>query len=173
MSSIPAAPGPCRGQATNRHKPIRKSIGGKHGRNRQRFGDEFRSKIASFLRIIFVNPNGIGKEKHSIRTLEVKEFIQKHKVDLVGFSELNVDWRTVSYENTMWGRIQGWFDTDPALSVANNTTCPPKSYSYQPGGTAVLAMDRLSHCKESVGQDERRLGRWSWIRFKGSNNIHT
>ena len=46
-----------------------------------------------------------------------------------------------------------------------NENAPTK---YQPGGTALLAVNEISEYCKKLGTDFRKLGRWSWFTLQGS-----
>ena len=43
----------------------------------------------------------------------------------------------------------------------------------QYGGVALISFDQLAHRTCGTGADERGLGRWAWMLFRGKNNIVT
>ena len=43
----------------------------------------------------------------------------------------------------------------------------------QYGGTETVCLDQLAHRTGGTGADERGLGRWSWILFRGKHNLNT
>ena len=43
----------------------------------------------------------------------------------------------------------------------------------QYGGVAMLCFDQLAHRSGGSGSDERGLGRWTWMLFRGKNNVRT
>ena len=59
--------------------------------------------------------------------------------------------------------------------VSNNTTMHPYHSWHIPGGTALTVDTNLSTHKaqQGSGRDETGLGRWTWVRFRGKNSIHT
>ena len=44
---------------------------------------------------------------------------------------------------------------------------------FQFGGTMTFAREQITHQVHEMGSDERGLGRWSWISFKGENKALT
>ena len=40
---------------------------------------------------------------------------------------------------------------------------------YQPGGVGLIAVGRLTHRKIGQGINEKKLGRWQWMWFRGSH----
>ena len=39
---------------------------------------------------------------------------------------------------------------------------------HQPGGTAVLSINKMANSFIDIGVDESKLGHWSWTRYQGS-----
>ncbi len=80
------------------------------------------SKSDEVCRILFLNPHGLGSTDDGNKKMDsVWAFLKKHKVDILGLGETNVDWRKVPVKDTMWGRFQGCFEHKYKLSVAHNT----------------------------------------------------
>jgi len=51
--------------------------------------------------------------------------------------------------------------------------CPTtRSTSFQPGGTAIVALNEWAHQATSPGNDMTSLGHWSWVRILGHDNHH-
>ena len=72
----------------------------------------------------------------------------------------------VAHKNKIWDRFRGYRESHN-LSVAFNTE-DKNSKAFQPGGTALLSVGKLSHTWDSSGVDSTKLGRYSWSRFQGS-----
>jgi hypothetical protein len=71
------------------------------------YGDHIKLKKKNMLRILFQNPQGLGR-MDSTETLQtdklnaIKNVTIKHSVDVVGFAEVNKDWRNIPQSQTFW-----------------------------------------------------------------------
>jgi hypothetical protein len=89
---------------------------------------------------------------------------------MVGFAEMNIDWRLVPEEAKLYYRTKEWWESVHISYNYNNRTNP--NLVKQFGGTAVFSLNKAVHRVESKGGDPLNLGRWSWTRFHGKSNHH-
>ena len=102
---------------------------------------------------------------------KLKNLILSQEFDMVALSELNKDWRTINYDNSIWGATQSWHE-HRRIQVSYNTTTPTCK-QFQPGGTAMMTFGELTFRISYEGCDQRRLGRWSTVTLTGKNDINT
>ena len=57
--------------------------------------------------------------------------------------------------------------------MSHNKAAAPGDSEFQVGGTAMLMLGDVSFRISEQGADSRNLGRWSYITFKGKNNVTT
>jgi len=38
---------------------------------------------------------------------------------------------------------------------------------YQPGGAAIVTLNKTAHQAMQSGEDKSRMGRWGWVKLKG------
>ena len=129
-------------------------------------GDSCEGKEESSFRIVTQNINGIGQVRNNVKEKAMKEFISDYNIDIMALQQLDVSWDKVKNANKIWDRVRGWKESSN-LSVCYNTEDVNRR-TYQPGGTAVIAVDKITHTWDSSGFDNKKLGRYSWIRFQGS-----
>ena len=129
-------------------------------------GDICGKKHDMCLRIMSQNINGIGQNKNSNKENGIKGMIVEFSVDVLGLQELNVCWYKIPEKQRIWDRLKGWKEQFN-LSVAHNME-EKDTQAYQPGGTAVISVGKISHTWAASGSDAWKLGRWSWTRFQGS-----
>jgi Endonuclease/Exonuclease/phosphatase family. len=137
------------------------------------YGDHLKQKRSGMLRIFFQNPQGIGPissdgRGQSLKITKLKDFFIKHKVDLIGLSETNRDWRIIPQKETFWQCTEGWFEHRRLVTSINEKI--PTRTQTQYGGTLLLATNRLAYSVTATDNDPRKLGRWSSMRLKGKNN---
>ena len=103
---------------------------------------------------------------------KLKKLIMDHKIDLVGLTEVNKDWRKIAYGNTIWGATSSWKE-NRRIQVAQNTTQPAQESKHLVGGVAIAAFGDLVFRISKQGADERKLGRWGYITITGKNKVTT
>jgi len=121
------------------------------------------------LRIGFQNIGGFPIQKGKYKERIIKTGITKWEFDVFGCAETNVDWRIVSEENKLYFRTKEWWESHH-LSCTHNTTMPPTTHC-QYGGTALFSLGSAAHRVVGKGSDPSKLGRWTWTRYRGRNNI--
>ena len=128
------------------------------------------------VRILLQNPGGIGfvtgqRNRESYKMDKLKKFIIEKQVDIVGLTEVNKDWRCVPTDNTVWAATAPWRETRK-IQTSNNTT-GQMNREHQIGGTITMAFDEVSYHVSDRNQDERGLGRWSWMELNGVGGTKT
>ena len=127
-------------------------------------------KPSKTIRVCSVNVNSLGLTKHSPKDKEIKQFIDTYDVDIMCLTEVNVKWSLLEVEDTIWDRTSHWFE-NIKLGDGFNTN-DPNALKHQPGGTVIIARDKIALTCVS-GSDESKLGRWSWVIIKGANGLNT
>ena len=120
------------------------------------------------IRIAMQNIQGLGFDKRERKYKLIYNFIKQYEVDLIGMVETNTFWPKVQMKKSIYERTKEWFEAR-FLNVGYNKRDkdPPRS---QHGGVINMTMDKLTHKVVESGEDPRKLGRWSWVRFRGKNN---
>jgi exonuclease III len=136
------------------------------------YGDHLKQKRSGMVRILFQNPQGLGhlssnRTQQSDKMNELKDTLLKHNVDLVGFSEVNKDWRWIPQKETFWECTEGWFKHRCMTTGINELT--PGTSETQYGGVLIMAMNRIAYSISDTTKDFRNLGRWTSIALKGKH----
>ena len=100
---------------------------------------------------------------------KLKKVILNHDVDLAALTEINKDWRTVQYENTIWGATTNWSEHRRVQASYNITE--PACTRYQVGGTAMILLGDLTFRLSHQNADFRKLGRWSIVTLTGKTML--
>jgi len=90
------------------------------------------------------------------------------EIDVLATTENNVAWHHIPATQWLLERISGWWEAC-YLTTAHNTR-DPNATPYQPGGMAILSINRSAHRVSSCGQDPGGLGRFCWTTYRGHNN---
>ena len=113
----------------------------------------------------FVNINGIGAWAKSEKSEDIRRYMISSSVDIMGVSEIGVNWSKVHNSHTIWERTKKWFRTR-RIRVSCNTT-QTITGRLQQGGTATLIAGEVAHRVKKSGFDDTGLGRWSWVVITG------
>ena len=135
------------------------------------WGDSLGPKADGICRILLQNPGGLGQSADNFKMSALKEAVVTHQPDVLCLAETNVNWTKCPTRDSLWARTRGWTSTRRLRTDHNKRD--PTAPRHLVGGTALLAVDKIAHRHVESGGDPRKLGRWSWMRFKGSGNIHT
>ena len=122
------------------------------------------------------NVGGIGfitneRSHETLKMEKIKNIVCNHSIDILSLAEVNRDWRKVNTKNTIWEGTKGWKE-HRRVQVSYNTTQSCDKIC-QVGGTATCVLNDSVFRICNQGQDERKLGRWSFISFNGKNNLKT
>ena len=125
-------------------------------------------KRPNMIRIALLNINHIGQTCKSPKSEALREFIEEKDVDIIGMSELGVNWRKIEEKHSLWERTESWFSMR-RIAVGYNSS-DTLSLRTQYGGTAIIARDKTAHKITLTGNDKSGLGRWAWINIRGKRN---
>ena len=106
-------------------------------------GDAFGTKDSDVIRILTQNINGIGREANNTKETMLKTYVTDNAIDIAAVQQLNVCWTHLANKHKIWDRFRGWKESSH-LKVAYNRREKSKT-SFQPGGTAVMALNKVSH----------------------------
>ena len=135
------------------------------------WGHWLKQKNQNRVRICAVNINGIGLSRDSVKSHNIRQFMELEDVDIMGISEVNIHWDKIGQKDGIWERTEGWFE-NISVSPAYNTHDPNASRD-QRGGTLMLAKDGMVHTVRGTGSDASGLGRWSWMKITGKHDYTT
>lgn len=130
--------------------------------------NSIKSKAPSTTRILVHNIRGFPIHPSHPKNDKLREFINATQTDILAMTETNLDWRNLSYQTRIGPRTAEWFEARH-LSIGHNTTENLK-HTKQPGGVALLSLNRLVYRISDHGNDPWGLGRWSWTRYRGKGN---
>ena len=131
--------------------------------------DKLPHKNNQITRITFININGLPQEKDNIKNKQLFNSIENSQTDIIGLTETNLRWHKLSQRNQWTERTQGMWESSN-YSIGYNQKDAGTS-TFQPGGTMTISIGKTSHRVHSTGKDTTGLGRWSWTKFRGSQNI--
>ena len=124
----------------------------------------------NYLLLGFVNTNGLRKENWKEKNNAIRRFFRTYPFDIIGLTEINLHWPSLSPTNQWPERMQGVWESSRSNITFN--TQDDSNQEWQPGGCIQISTSRTSHKHHSQGQDPSGLGRWCWTRYKGYNDIY-
>ena len=133
--------------------------------------DKLPHKTNQIIRITFININGLPQDKDNVKNRQIYNTLQKTQTDIIGFTETNLRWHKLPQRDQWRERTQGMWESSHT-SIGYNFKDSGTS-KFQPGGTMTLSIGKASHRVVDKGQDPTGLGRWSWTRYRGTENIAT
>lgn len=137
--------------------------------NSSQFGNRPDIKYNDNLRISFVNANGVPQLPSHEKNDAIFQFFHRHSIDILGMTEVNRNWRHLPESHNWHNRTRTWWESSKS-SISYNTN-DSSSTAFQPGGTITQAINKAAHRVIETGRDKSNLGRWSWIKLQGKNNI--
>jgi hypothetical protein len=139
-----------------------------------RWGDKLSTKLKSDMRIGFVNVNGFPVNPRHLKSQDIKDFAQNNKFDILGMSESNLFWKSVSSEARLEERTTGWF-TARKFTTAYFEDQPRARHDdqIQSGGVTQWTVNDMTTRLVETGIDPSGLGRWAWQRIRGRQGTAT
>jgi hypothetical protein len=134
-----------------------------------RFGDNISVKNKKTLRIALQNIGGFPTKSNDIKEDYIRSGLNNWDIDIFGLVETNLDWCLQSEDNKLWSRTRDWWE-HLHIAYAHNTTFPPIE-EKQFGGTAIFTINEIAHRVIDKGKDNSNLGRWSWTKLRGKNQV--
>ena len=133
------------------------------------WGDESSIKNKQDFRITTVNINGLPQQRNHPKYGTIRQQVSTHHIDILGLSEINLRWNRFSCYDRLPQRTSKWWENSHC-SYAYNAHDLSTS-KFQPGGTAILSIDHLSHkVTPSTRYDPTGLGRWTSTLYLGKKN---
>jgi hypothetical protein len=134
------------------------------------FGDIPGPECKSRFRIgcIRFNPESSCTDSNGQKTYEeIFTMVDKLHLDVTMIQEVGVNWSKVS-PNSQWNEKAGAYLTRSHIKsyMSHNTEDPTGGIS-QRGGTGIMSYSRSA----GVGSDRAKLGRWTWARYQGKQDI--
>ena len=123
-------------------------------------------KPEGVYRFMVIRMNNISTITTQIVHIEhMTRLINKFDLDMVSCIKVGTSWDQTPSSETLARYFES--EVEMCLVTVHNQN-ENASKKYQPGGTALLAVNEISeYCKKSE-TDFRKLGRWSWFTIQGS-----
>ena len=128
------------------------------------------------VRVLLHNTTGIGfctteRSRETQKMEKLRNFVIKHKIDILSLTETNKNWAKITDEDTIWNAIRKW--RREARTYAAYNQLDKNSTKQQYGGTSLSLFGESVRHKQKHGVDQRKLGRWTWTTLEGRANKKT
>jgi len=134
-----------------------------------RWGHKLGKKNKETIRIVLQNVDGLpNNTKGKVKLDSLLLFTQEAEIDILALTELNVAWDRVDYKARLPVKTQGWWEANQ-WSITHNKQ-DIHGDDFQPGGSALLTLNKFSHKTTKPGNDTTGLGQWCWTRLRGKEN---
>ena len=138
--------------------------------NAEYFGDKIiKQKHKDTLRLSFLNVNGLPSFNDHVKNERLFNALKENSIDIIGMAEVNTNWGKIDVEQQWRARTRPWWEASKTITSYNIRDC--SNSVFQPGGTLTQCINRCTHKVIASGTDSTGLGRWSWVRFRGSHEI--
>lgn len=137
------------------------------------FGDKQRKQISDdTIRIEGLNVNTIPIND-DIRMEGLKNWATNSQASILPLTEINRNWTKIHPDQHPEHYMMGWWNQ----ASINKTWLKDNDYEErnkrQYGGVAIITNNRLASTISARGYDKKKLGRWTWVTYRGRNNYRT
>ena len=130
-------------------------------------GDVLCKKGEGVIRIMVQNISGMGLLACQKKSGDIREWLNRGEVDIMGMTETNVCWSKSDKKDKIWERTRGWFEGIHLSVVYNAKDKCARPFQY--GGVVNMTRNKFAHCVIGRGTDVRLWGRWAWTKYGGVN----
>ncbi len=142
---------------------------GQHTHHTQPWGDPFDPKADHILRVGLQNIGGFPQLATHTKNRQILSFLTTGNFDIFAMTETNTCWHRLPVQERLHERTLGWWETlhisQAYLQDALHTQ------PFQAGGTCLFSINQAAHRTIESGKDTSGLGRWTWTRYRGRNQV--
>jgi len=122
-----------------------------------RWGHQLGNKQLSTIWFILQNVDGIPTHEDGDIKLDcLHQFAIENQADIIALTELNMAWDKLPYEARLPRKTQGWWEACH-WSMSHNKK-DKHGNSFQPGSTAIAALNKWAHQVTRPGNNTTGLG---------------
>ena len=141
--------------------------------NSEAWGDRMNKKRPHTLRLALANVDSLPMHKNDEKNDSIARFCVDNELDFLGMTEPNKCWHLLPTDDRIHERFYGYWENMHASIAYNKNN--PHAAPHQVGGAVGLSFNQAAHRIDSTsggrGQDPTGLGRWTWTRFRGRDNV--
>ena len=163
-----------RGRRTRRPPSFRRSPGRHvqetttHESDNKPWGDPLRPNSPHHLRIGFLNTGRLPPITPHPKQDYLHHFISTHNLDILGISEVGLNWSIVPTAYSWYERTHRAFRQQSTTLSWNRHDI--RTASPQWGGVALITTGITTTRIKTKGSDPRNLGRWCWTSYTGKHS---
>ena len=135
------------------------------------FGHTLSEVETGTFRIGTINVNNLSAYENDSKDLSLSSDIHRCELDITLLQEVGVNWSKVPRESQLRERMKDHFDLNHMKVRLGFNNHDKLGATKQRGGTGVLSNGKLSHFTMETGTDKSGLGRWTWVHYRGKNNV--
>jgi hypothetical protein len=143
------------------------------GSNSEAWGNRMDKKRPHTLRLALANVDSLPMHKNDEKNDSIARFCVDKELDFIGMTEPNKCWYLLPTDDHIHERFYGYWENMHASIAYNKNN--PHAAPHQVGGAVGLSFNQAAHRIDLVGggrgQDPTGLGRWTWTRFRGRDNV--
>ncbi len=120
-------------------------------------GSPDEKKTEGTIRIVLQNVGGIPHNKQGEMKLDsLWLFMEQQEIDIMAMTELNTAWDCLEYNDRLPAKTRGWWEANH-WSITHNKQ-DKHGDTFQPGGTALVVLNAISHKTTQPGDNTTGLG---------------
>ena len=135
------------------------------------FGDCPGSVLPGHVRIASVNIDNISPFRDGEKDAELCIEMQSLEAEVLLLQEVGVNWSKVPKKHQWVRRCKNYFEPGAMQGKFSHNRHDASSAQRQWGGTGVVSQGKLKHYAMGAGSDQTGLGRWTWAKYRGKDNI--
>ena len=134
------------------------------------FGDPSTLRAQKATRVLFQNVHGINIAMSDEKQKGLFECWKQEKIGIALLAEMNLNWSHVKPGQGWYDRVRRFATRGHYSRTAHNQhQLIPSPSAFQWGGCSATLLNETSHCSRSSGVDPSGLGRWSWVKLRGTD----
>eukprot|EP00957_Ditylum_brightwellii_P049612 3763361-Ditylum_brightwellii.AAC.1 len=120
----------------------------------------------------FINAQSLPDNRGGQKNFDLSDYITSFNFSHLGIAETGRNWSNIHQDNRLSYHFCGHFPYGHiATSASYNHHEPSNKSLYQIGGTASISHRQFISYVQNKGEDNTKLGRYSWHLFQGSEGI--
>ena len=137
----------------------------------ERWGDKQTTRKKYTFRLLLQNIQRLPLDRRNEKHEDLIHWLEKDGGDVAILTEINTYWPKVKPHQQWEERSEGLFPQGMKSRFCYNKTEEiPGNVQY--GGIGALALGETRHRICGTGEDTAGLGRWTWLRYKGTGGTH-
>jgi Reverse transcriptase (RNA-dependent DNA polymerase) len=133
------------------------------------WGDNIAHREKKTVRILGANWAGLSVHPKGDKMRRIKGTLDRTKTDILGIMEVDLMWKLLPSDSQIAARTHGWFESFQHMTAYYKALETQRRSIF--GGVSQWTMNKTVHRIIGGGEDPTGLGRWSWQRYRGKDNV--